>query len=690
MLERVKVTADEIKGYVASDARGATKSITPIIETPMSISVVTRQQMDDQQPQSLNEALRYSAGVVSETEGTASGFWSGSSLQMRGFTPGVFQDGLQDDATGNDLLDPYFYQSIEVLGGPVSVLYGEASPGGIVNVTSKLPTETPLHQLTFGLGNYDRFQGGFDFSGPINGNPHWLYRVTAVADSQNTQTAWIEHRHFGIGPSITWKPDDKTSLTLLSNYTYSPAVGDYSYVPAMGTVLYDPKGKVSSSFSSGDPNFNRASQRLLELGYIFRRQLSDVWAFSQNARYTDNRNMAKMVWPESVASDDVTLSRYAFVRQESSRSYLVDNRLSADFATGAVQHDMLMGVQYSKIDESWAWGDSFDVPTINILNPVYGLSFPALTSLAMTHEWVGAKETGVYFQDQMSIDHWHVVLGVRQDWVNETSTGSEASLDVPTQSSHALSWRVGTTYHLDNGLAPYVSYSTSFQPQFNDITANGSLAVPTTGKQYEAGLKYQPGSGNNLLTLAVYNLTEQNVVESDPNNPNFVIQAGEVRSRGIEFSDHSNITPYFSLIASYAFTDSRYTRNNSTATAVSGATVDIQGNDQEAVPRNAASVWADYTFHDGGLDGFSLSGGVRYIGATYGDQANSFRVPPATVFDAALRYDMAHLNPALHGLVVKFNVANLFDKSYIASCYSTSECNFAVRRNLYASASYDW
>jgi len=689
-LSKVTVTAQSATGYVANDGSAATKTDTPIIETPQSISIVTRQQIDDQQPQSLNEALRYSPGVVPETQGTASNFWGANSLQLRGFTPGVFLDGLQDDSSTNDMVDPYFYQSVEVLSGPPSVLYGQASPGGIIDVVSKQPTATPLHEITFGLGNYDRYQAGFDFSGPLDQDDHWLYRLTGIGLTQATQTPWIKHKRYGIAPALTWRPDENTSLTLRANFTYSPDMGDYSNSPAVGSVLPSPLGKVSADFNPGDPSFNKAEQRMGMIGYQFEHHFNDIWTFQQNARFTDNRNEANMIWPDGLEADGETLDRYAFVRHMSARSYLIDNRLTAQFDLGAIQNTMLLGISYSRFNENWVYGSSVDVPPINIFDPVYGVSVQGPNPDTFSAENNHASQTGVYLQDQMSLDHWRLLLGVRQDWVKEDQTSNEPSLVIPNQPSNKFTWRTGLVYLFDNGLAPYVSYATSFQPQFGSITTSGAPAVPTTGQQYEAGLKFQPAGSNSLLTAAIYNLTEQNVPESDPLDPGFVIQVGEIRSRGLELSDRTSLTNDLNLIASYAYTDSRYTKTPATDTGYNGVSAAVQGNYQYAVPKQTASLWLDYTLHGHVLQGLGMSAGVRYVGSSYGDDVNSFKVPAFTLLDAAIRYDVGAIDPALRGLKLQLNISNLLDKSYVSACDSSTTCNFGVRRTIYASATYDW
>lgn len=690
-LAGVTVTGQAVgEGYLADSSGSATKTNTSLIETPQSISVVTRQQIDDQQPQSLNEVLRYSPGVVPESQGTASNFWGANSLQLRGFTPGVYLDGLQDDNYGNNMVDPYFYQSVDILSGPASVLYGQASPGGVVNVVSKQPTATPLHEVTLGIGNYDRFQAGFDFSGPMDQDGHWLYRLTGTGLTQDTQTDWIKHRRYGIAPAITWQPDDDTRLTLLGNFTYSPDMGDYSTVPAVGTVIYSPLGKVSSDFSPGDPNFNRAVQRLGMLGWQFEHRFNEHWKFEQSARFTDSRNQANMIWPDGLEADGATLDRYDFVRHMSARSYLLDNRFEADFDLGALKNDVLFGLNYTRFNENWRWGSNVDVPPIDIFDPVYGMAIPGVDLSTLGGYDGHAHQTGLYVQDQMSLGNWRLLLGGREDRASVDQTSPQASLNMAEESSHKFTWRAGLVYLFDSGLAPYVSYSTSFQPQFGSTTYTGTIAAPTTGQQYEAGIKYQAPGSASLLTLAAYNLTEQNVPEADPAHPGFVVQVGEIRSRGMEFSDRTSLTDNLNLIASYAYTDSRYTRTPTYDTGYNGVLAPVQGNYQYGVPKQTLSLWADYTLHGQVLNGLGFSGGVRYVGASYGDNVNSFKVPAFTLLDAAVRYDLGAANAAWRGLKLQFNVANLLDKQYVSACTNATGCNFGVRRTLYLSATYDW
>jgi iron complex outermembrane receptor protein len=660
----------------------ATKTDTPVLEVPQSVSVISRIQLDEQAPQSINEALRYSAGVVPESEGTASDFWGASSIQMRGFAAGIYFDGLQNDTFGNDLLDPYFYQSITILSGPASVLFGQASPGGIVNVQTKLPTATPLHEFLAGFGNYDRYQVGIDIGGPLDADGQYLYRVTAVGLSQNTQMQFVRHERIGVAPAFTWRPSESTTITLLANFTLNPAVGDYADLPAVGTALPDPLGRIPTSFFLGDPTFNQTRQELFYIGYQLDHRFNDTWDFQQSARFNDNKNWADMMWPLGLEADNESLDRYAFTRHEASRSFLIDNRLITHFELGGLRNDVLIGLNFSRFLENWTWGDNEDVPPINVFNPVYFLDItaPALTG----SETVNAHQTGVYAQDQLSLDHWRFLVGARHDWVHEIDTYDDArSLEQDRQ----FTYRAGLVYLFDSGLAPYASYSTSFQPQFGN-TESGTPFVPTMGKQYEAGLKFQPAGASSFISAAIYNLTEQNVLTTDPENPNFQVQVGEIRSRGAELSGHLGLTESLSLLASYTYLDSRYTKSDTFDTGINDVLRPTQGMQQFAVPEHMASLWAEYAFHTGPR-GLSLSAGARYTGSSYGDDVDSFSVPAFTLFDVGARYDLGELKAALRGLRLQLNASNLLDKTYVSSC-SYGSCNYGVRRVLYGSVTYDW
>lgn len=677
------VTVQAEAGYVASDSDLATKTNTPLLETPQSISVITRDQMDALAPQSINEAVRYAPGIVPESQGTTSSFWNASSLQLRGFTPDIYQDGLTDDDTGNTLLDAYFYQRIEVLEGPSSVLYGQGNPAGIVNVESKRPMATSLHEVQLGFGTYGRYEGNFDFSGSLH-SPHLLYRLSGVGFTEGSQTWFIHPKRLAIAPALTWIPDTKTSLTLLSNYTYNPEVGAYANVPALGSALFNPNGKIAPGFFPGDPNFNMTKQSFIQVGDAFTRTLGDDWRIEQNFRFTGNRDYAKMIWPEDLEADNATLDRYTFIRHVSFNSFLSDQRVVKVLQTGKIRQTLLAGVNYTNYHEGWNWG-SGSVAPINVFSPTYGqqqIAAPEITG----QETLLTHQTGIYFQDQASVSRLRLSFAGRQDW--SPIHVMENGLDLKGKNSK-FTVRTGAVYLAGHGFAPYFSYATSFQPDLG-LSQDGTELPPTTGRQFEGGVKYQPEHINMLITAAVYDLTQQNVATPDPQNPNFTIAVGEIRSRGFELQGHSSLGHRISMVASYAYTDSKYTRSNATGIALDGTEESTQGKYQYGVPLNIASFWADYNLPPASLNGLGVSAGSRFVGASWGDSVNSFKVPGATLFDGALHYDFSSDSGPLHGARLQINASNIGNRTYVASCYATDGCYYGAKLTVYGTMRYRW
>jgi len=337
-------------------------------------------------------------------------------------------------------------------------------------------------------------------------------------------------------------------------------------------------------------------------------------------------------------------------------------------------------VNYTHYKESWNWG-SGDVAPINVFHQVYYLSIatPEISGVENTLD----NQTGIYFQDQAALGRLRLSFAGRQDWLsyNDTSNGT-----VTKQDDDKFTVRTGAVYLIGRGIAPYFSYATSFQPDIG-LSQSGALP-PTTGMQYEGGVKYQPEHTNMLITADVYDLAQQNVGTTDPTNPNFTIPIGEIKSRGFEVQGHSSLAHRISIVSSYAYTDSKYSRSNTTGVALDGSTESTQGKYQYAVPLNLASFWADY--NRGFLHGLGVSAGSRFVGASWGDNVNSFKVPGATLFDGALHYDFSSDSGPLRGARLQINASNLGNRTYVASCYATYGCYYGAKLTVYGTMRYRW
>jgi iron complex outermembrane receptor protein len=677
-----------VSGYVASRSVAGTKTDTPLLETPQAISVVTRQQLDDQKPQTVNEAFRYSSGVMPEPFGTG-GHYTDQYLTVRGFRPDIYMDGLKLPPFSST--DPYFLERAEIVHGPASVLYGQSSPGGLVDLASKMPTDKPINEINIGGGTFGRAQASFDLGGVLDKEGQLLYRLTGVGHTDNTQVDYTRDQRFGIAPAITWRPDASTSFTVLASYINDPNMGIYAGLPALGTVLPNLNGKIPTNFFVGDPTFNTWRREQTSVGYAFEHRFDQVLTIRQNVRYSENTMEERHLYiPGSnlaLSADQSTLLRYAFRDDISRKAFQTDNQAQLDFGIGPVQHKVTAGIDYLNLNIAETSGNSLPLglaaePTINIFNPVYGqaTTLPPVQNAPVTK----SDQVGGYAQDQMKWGSTSFVIGGRYDSLNSAANDIVANTK-SDQQDHDFTWRTGLIHVFDNGVAPYVSYSTSFQPQVG-LSRTATQFVPTTGQQYEAGVKFQPTGYDSFVTASIFDLTQQNVLTPDPVNPVYSVQTGEIRSRGAEIELHANVTRSLSLIAAYTHLDNVVTKANPTTNTLGKVPV--------GVPADSASLWVDYAFKEGKLTGFGLSGGVRYVGETYGTATNLWGVPgfvnapsivpSVTLFDAAVRYDFdKHWR-------VSLNATNLFDKTYVSSCTSGINCYYGYRRTVLANLRYAW
>lgn len=691
-----------VSGYVATRSLSGTKTDTALIETPQSISVVTKDQMRAQNAESLNQILRYSAAVVPETRGaTASRL---DQLTIRGFSPVTYLDGLRvaSSRDASPQKDAFDLERVEVLRGPASVLYGQGSPSGVINLVTKRPLDTPFHEVGVEYGTFNKKRTTFDLSGPLDDQGVYSYRVAGLFDDADGQVEHTETRRQSLSSAFTWRPNEATSLTLLGHFQKDPKGASYGSMPAWGSVLHSPLGrKIDVDFYDGEKNFEKSDREHYSIGYAFEHHLDDVWTVRQNARYMRSEGIYRSIYSSNLQADYRTLTRSTIATDVDMDAYNLDNQLQGKFDTGPVQHTLLMGLDYqnTSVDTKAGYGKGSD---LDIFDPVYGapVTTPAFSSDATQR----SEQTGVYLQEQAKWDKWVLLLGGRYDWASSDNSSLSLTDGKKTKSSldsKAFTGRLGVVYLFDNGLAPYASYSESFSPQ-TGTGYGGSVFKPTEGKQYEIGIKYQPPGSNSFITAAIFDLRQNNVPTMDPDpthlcgNGRCQVQDGEVRSRGFELEGKASLNDNLDVTAAYAYLDNRISKSNSTVRYAPitdigvGPAVPTQGTTTYAVPRHTASVWADYTLHDGNLKGFGVGAGARYVGSSWGDTANTLKVPGYTLFDASVHYDIPHINTPGDNLRLAVNATNLADKEYVASCYSYSWCWYGSQRTVQASATYQW
>ncbi|MEH2475470.1 iron complex outermembrane receptor protein [Nitrobacteraceae bacterium AZCC 2161] len=669
-----------IRGYVANRSMAGTKTNTPINETPQSISVIGAEQIRDQKPKKFDEILRYAPGVFAGTFGADNrNDW----LLIRGFKSddnSVFLDGLQLFYTSyaSWKLQPANMERVEILRGPSAILYGGSSPSGLVNVVSKMPPTEPIRYVETGVDNFGNAYFGFDIGGPVAVSPEngKLYtRLVGQVQNGGTQTDFTPNNNYFIAPSLTWKPDLDTTLTVLASASYNETRAA-NFLPYQGTVTNAPFGRIPTSLFVGDPTFDKFKREQEMLGYQFERNLSDNVTFRQNARFAHvDVNYTGITGNGYANATTGDISRYAFGTRGIADQANLDNQVEYRFNTGILSHTTLFGLdlKYYSISDTQAFSFS-GASSLNALNPVYTPVSP-LTAAPYRDTNLTQKQLGVYLQDQIKLDRFTLVLSGRNDWVSVNDASRIAGTAALSRDDSKFSGRAGLIYNFDNGLAPYVSYATSYNPVIG-TNSSGQLLLPETGEQTEVGVKFQPNGFDGHFGVALFDLKRKNVITTDPDSvpPNLQMQNGEVTSRGLELEAVANLAPGFKVVGSFTTYNLFISKDLNPA---------LVGTVPTNTPRQLASGWADYTFQSGLLTGFGFGGGVRYIGSSFADTANLLPVPSVMLGDAAIHYEWQNWRLAL-------NVANITDETYVASCSTENACFYGDRRRVTASVGYKW
>ncbi len=664
----------DTNGFVSRRDATATKTDTPLREVPQSVSVINREQLDSRQVQSLGEALRFTAGVQSETFGADPHVdW----FSIRGFSTndtGLFLNGLRVSPGVTALSpEPYGLERIDVLKGPASVLYGQNAPGGLVNLVSKRPTDTAFQDLTLLGGSYGRVQGQFDLGGPVGTDGKWSYRLTGLARGAGSQVNRVPNDRLFLAPAITYRITPDTTVTLLTSFQDDHSAGQ-QFLPSEGTVFGNPNGRIPTRRFTGEDQYNKVDKFQMNLGYEFEHRFNEVFTVRQNARFARIDYNQRQVYGLGFRPDLATLNRQAYGQDVRANVYAVDTQGQARFATGPLAHTVLGGFEYNRITNATVNRSATATP-LNLFRPVFGALQPELS--IYTNSYQTQNLYGLYAQDQIKLDRFILTVGGRQDWVTtDTRDRLTGGLGSASQSDSQFTYRVGLGYEAPLGFTPYVGYARSFQPVAG-VNAAGATFRPTKGEQVEVGIKYQPVGLASVVTASAFDLKQTNVFTTDPTDPLNTVQTGQVRVRGFEVEAQVNLMAGLNVLAAYTFLDP----------IVSRAGDGTQGNDVGAIPRNAASGWVDYAFGEGSpVAGLSFGAGVRYVGSSQASNQNLFKVRDRTLADLAVRYDFGF--SGRWRLAV--NVNNLFDRTFVAQCSGVSFCYYGARREVLASLGVRW
>ncbi|MBK5353769.1 TonB-dependent siderophore receptor [Pseudomonas sp. TH41] len=675
-----------VEGYVAKRTAAGTKTDTALVEVPRSISVATREQMDDRNVHTLDDAVRYMPGITASSYGSDTrADW----LRVRGFEPTQFLDGLPlpKGVYANPKQETWNLERLALLRGPASSVYGQTPPGGLLDMVSRRPSAESSNEIQLQYGSDNHRQINFASTGKVDDEGQFLYSLSGVLRDGGTQIDHIDDKRYNIAPSLTWNIDDDTTLTLLTQFTRDDTGITSQFYPIQGTKIDMPFGKVSHHKNLGDPDYDYYDRTYYALGYAFEHRLNDVWQFRQNLRYTKSDLSFQAVTVNSyfpaigfVVDDEGNTGRGTTNVDEDISQFAVDNNFQGDFSTGDLRHTLLIGLDHQRNNTNYTsiFGTA---PSINVNHPVYGLPITRPPRSAAFFDYdQKTHQTGLYLQDQMALDQWRLTLGGREDWVHTGTTFFNKGDATNTERDKNFSGNAAISYVFDSGFVPYLSYAESFQPTSNATATPDQSFKPTQGKQWELGIKYQPPGSNTLLSAAIYDLTQKNVsVTTTVDNVPITSQTGEVKVKGLELEAVSDVTENLKVIAAYTLAKSDVQKG------------DFKGNRLQLMPNQQASLWTDYTWHNGVLDGFGIGAGARYTGNTYGDQGNTFlgKANAYTVFDAAVHYDLGRLDNSLKGASLALNATNLFDKDYISTCDSFY-CYYGDQRSVVASATYKW
>ncbi|MEM9485046.1 MAG: TonB-dependent siderophore receptor [Cyanobacteria bacterium P01_F01_bin.116] len=660
---QILVTGEEGSDYFTPAATTATRTDSPLSDIPQSIQVIPRQIIEDEQATGIEDVLDNVAGV--NFQGNDDG--RGTRFTIRGFgsfgSP-ILRDGFRVFNAGNNAAAPEIanLEQIEVLKGPASVLYGEADPGGLINLVTKKPLSEPYYNLQLQAGSRDFFSPSIDLSGPITDDGDVRYRLNALYRQEDSfRDLDNNFERFFIAPTIAWDISDRTSLTASLEYIDDNDPADFG-LPAFGDSVADiPLDRVVVS----NPD-DTLEKEYLRTGYTLEHRFSDNWRIRNEFRYvSDEYSYGVIAVPVALNETTGDLNRI-LARQFNERdNYSLYTNVQGRFDTGSVEHNLLFGVDLAR-EEDFGGGEAAFSPlanpewfnTINIFNPDYSFTKPALEDApASLRNDSTVDRLGVYLQDQIYLtDNLIVLAGLRYDTVDQETTSTTSTafgdiVDETEQNDDAVTPRIGVVYQPTDTISLYGSYAQSFTPN-GGTDISGSPLEPETGDGFEVGVKADLIPNRLAATLAYFNITRQNVATADPNDPllQALIATGEQRSQGVELDVNGEILPGWNIIASYAYTDAEITEDN---------TFDV-GNRLPGVPEHSASLWSTYRIQSGDLEGLGFGLGLNYVGERKGGLDNSFEVDDYFLTSAAAFYRRNNWR-------FQVNIDNLFDIDYIES-----------------------
>jgi len=644
-----------VTGLLADQAASG-KTDVPLIETPQPITIVSAETFRAQGAISISDTLRYVAGVTSNAYGRDTRV---DGAIVRGVDPLQFRDGMRDIFSyyASITSDPYNFSRVELVRGPASVLFGQGSIGGIFNMVSKTPDFETHGEAQIVYGSFDRKEAMADITGPLSDT--LAVRLVGRVRDADTQTDHVPDDRMMFAPSLRWRPGENTDVTLIGLYQEDDSGSTAQFLPVVGSLYENPgKPRFPNSLFIGKPGWDRYDGRLLQGSALVTHNISDALKLSFKARYIDSDLDYFTHYPDSYSnpsdpyipgSNGRIIGLYSDASVARMNVFSTDNNAQFKFNTGAaIEHTVLAGVDYSWNKVTKRGGFGYE------LIDIYDIDYAALTipEIADTGSRDSQKQLGFYVQDQIRIwDRVSMVFGARRDHVKSRSIGVDDTTD------NATTFRAGIIGEIGAGVSPFFSYTESFLP-ISGLTGNNTPFKPQRGVQYEAGVKWQPNAAT-LVTITAFDITEQNRPIADPNNPLERIQAGRLKTRGVEFEATRTLPGNFDLIVNYGYNKVRID---------DAAAFDY-------LPRHNASIWTTKTFAMAEATSLRLGTGVRYTGKSQSTGSWTIVTPDYTLVDALAAITWDKWSFAV-------NATNLFNKKFYASCLARGDCFIGAERNV--------
>ncbi|ATN12910.1 TonB-dependent siderophore receptor [Pseudomonas sp. FDAARGOS_380] len=634
-----------VQGYHATRSASATRTDTSIHETPQSISVVSKDVVEDLGATRLQDALDYAGGVGRANNFGGQGL---TTFTVRGFTSGEFyRNGFPINRGYPNMPDANTIERLEVLRGPATMLYGRGDPGGTFNVVSKQPLAERTVTLGSQLNDQGMKRGTLDASGPLDEEGRLAYRLNVVGEGGDTFRDHVETERYGVTPVITWQATDDTKVTFEGDFMRNNHPLDRGL-----TRFPNQRGTPSRDTFWGDKDAGKLHNDNNMAQLRFEHALSDNWTLGGGFQWLDGSlkgNAIEANGPGSLGADGRTLQRNFNYRKLEWTDKDYQLNLTGHFSTGGFDHTLLTGIEYEDYDyKSIIQRSSAAAGTypIDIFDPVYGQPRPALTRTP-THDKENLKTYAAFVQDQVALtERLKVLAGARferfeHDYQNYVGKSWQAA-------DNAVTPRVGVIYDLTDTVAVYADAARSFKPNTGASREGGGFA-PEKGKSYEMGIKWEALDRQLSVDAAIYQIEKKNVLTTDPVDNTFSVAAGQVRSRGFDLNVAGNLTPEWRVIGGYAYVDAEVTRDN---TLRSGTRL-------MNIPRNSFSLLNVYEFQDGALKGLGLGAGGKYVDQRAGQTANT-----AFSMDAYTVVDLLGYYKVNEQVRLNLDVKNLFNREY--------------------------